>query len=141
MIEHCSIGVGDLVRACAFYDAVLQPLGYRRVATLSGEGNAHPWASACYGLPGTDPDRDHGLCPFWLEQRPGARAPALPGFHLCFAAPDRSAVADFHAAGLGHGGQDNGAPGLRPHYGPAYYAAFLIDPFGWPIEAVTFSAG
>lgn len=46
----------------------------------------------------------------------------------------------FHAAGLAHGGADNGAPGLRPHYAESYYAAFLLDPDGWRIEAVTFSA-
>lgn len=62
-----------------------------------------------------------------------------PGFHLCFWAADRQAVCAFHATGLAHGGQDNGAPGLRPHYADTYFAAFLLDPDGWRLEAVTFA--
>jgi len=58
------------------------------------------------------------------------------GFHLAFTASDRAAVDAFHAAALRHGGADNGPPGLRPHYGPGYYAAFVIDPDGYRIEAV-----
>ena len=139
MIEHLSIGVRDIKRAMAFYDAVLAPLGYARVLTLPGEGEAHPWASACYGLPGSDVDRDHGDCPFWLEERPDAGAPRLPGFHICFQAPDREAVHEFHRIGLEHGATDYGVPGPRPHYGPDYYASFLLDLDGWHIEAVTFS--
>jgi catechol 2,3-dioxygenase-like lactoylglutathione lyase family enzyme len=57
------------------------------------------------------------------------------GLHFCFAAPDAAAVDAFHAAALRSGGQDNGAPGLRPIYGPDYYAAFIIDPDGYRIEA------
>jgi catechol 2,3-dioxygenase-like lactoylglutathione lyase family enzyme len=68
-------------------------------------------------------------------QGAGARAPG-PGFHLAFAAPSREAVVEFHRAALLHGGSDNGAPGLRPHYGPDYFAAFVIDPDGHRIEAV-----
>ena len=79
----------------------------------------------------------------------GAAAPALwisatehpvpadtrSGLHICFAAPSRDAVDAFHAAALRNGGQDNGAPGLRPAYSGAYYAAFVIDPDGYRIEA------
>jgi catechol 2,3-dioxygenase-like lactoylglutathione lyase family enzyme len=57
------------------------------------------------------------------------------GLRFCFAAPDFAAVDAFHAAALRSGGQDNGAPGLRPVYGPEYYAAFIIDPDGYRIEA------
>jgi catechol 2,3-dioxygenase-like lactoylglutathione lyase family enzyme len=57
------------------------------------------------------------------------------GLHFCFAAPDTAAVDAFHAAAMAAGGQDNGAPGLRPIYGPDYYAAFIIDPDGYRIEA------
>ena len=67
--------------------------------------------------------------------RPEA-APPGAGFHLAFAAPSRAAVDAFHTAALRVGGQDNGAPGLQPDYGPHYYAAFLIDPDGHRIEAV-----
>jgi catechol 2,3-dioxygenase-like lactoylglutathione lyase family enzyme len=59
-----------------------------------------------------------------------------PGFHIAFAAPDRAAVDAFHQAALAAGGIDNGGPGLRLHYGPTYYAAFVIDPDGHRIEAV-----
>jgi catechol 2,3-dioxygenase-like lactoylglutathione lyase family enzyme len=65
----------------------------------------------------------------------GVVAPG-PGFHVAFAAPSRAAVARFHAAALENGGQDNGAPGLRPQYGENYYAAFVIDPDGYRVEAV-----
>jgi len=131
LIDHLSIGVRNLDRAIAFYDAVLAPLGLRRLETLESEGAAHPHRSASYG-------RDGEPLTFWLEERPKS-APAGPGFHIAFAAPDRASVQAFHAAGLAHGARDNGAPGLREQYAPGYYAAFLFDPEGWLIEAVTFS--
>ncbi len=115
----------------AFYDAALAPLGLRRLETLVSEGAEHPFHSASYG-------RDGGPLTFWLEERPTA-APAAPGFHIAFAASDRASVHAFHAAGLANGARDNGAPGLREHYAPGYYAAFLVDPEGWQLEAVTFS--
>jgi len=131
MLDHFSIGVRDLDRAMAFYDAVLAPLGFARLASIDGEGPAHPYRSASYGDAG-------GSHTFWLEERPAA-TPAGPGFHLAFAAADRTSVVAFHTAGLALGAADNGAPGLREHYGPGYYGAFLIDPESWHIEAVTFS--
>jgi len=57
------------------------------------------------------------------------------GLHFCFVAPTRKSVDQFHAAGLKAGGRDNGKPGIRPNYGPTYYAAFIIDPDGYRIEA------
>jgi predicted lactoylglutathione lyase len=60
----------------------------------------------------------------------------LPGFHLAFASPSRQAVIDFYVAAMATGGIDYGRPGLRPHYGPNYYAAFVIDPDGHHLEAV-----
>ncbi|HEX2012768.1 MAG TPA: VOC family protein [Roseateles sp.] len=120
MLHHISLGVGDLIRSGAFYDAALGALGFRRVfedETAIG-----------YGLV----DGQDLLC---LKLRPGAAAPG-PGFHLAFAAPTRAAVHAFHEAALRVGGLDNGAPGLRPDYGPHYYAAFLVDPDGHRIEAV-----
>lgn len=59
-----------------------------------------------------------------------------PGFHLAFSAPSREAVDSFHKNALENSGHDNGPPGLRPHYGPTYYAAFVVDPDGHHIEAV-----
>ena len=137
MIDHFSLGVRDLNRAGAFYDAVLAPLGYVRLASW-GAVAAHPHRSLAYGPPGADAEGTRGEAPLNLEERPDAK-PAGPGFHICFTAPDQAAVRAFHAAGLAHGGADQGAPGPREHYGPNYYAAFLLDPDGWWIEAVTYS--
>ena len=122
MFDHISIGVKDLSRAGAFYDAVFGPLGFRRLY----EGKA--------GLGyGADNPR------FWIEQ---VAQPVPPdpqsGLHLCFRAPSRAAVDAFHAAALSAGGRDNGAPGLRPQYTPTYYAGFIFDLDGYRIEAVTY---
>ncbi|MCG5235244.1 VOC family protein [Xanthobacter oligotrophicus] len=135
VIEHLSITTVDLPRAVRFYDAVLAPLGLVRVADYDEpEG-----ASACWGPPGTipAPEGAMGAAPFWVQLRDGPVSPP-PGTHIAFCAADEAAVAAFHAAGLVAGGMDYGAPGLRPQYGPGYYAAFLKDPDGWRIEAVTF---
>ena len=121
MLHHVSLGVSDLERAAAFYDAVLGVLGYVRVwsdATAVGYGQV------------AGEDR------LAIKARGADAAPPGAGFHLAFAAPDRAAVLKFHAAALGHGGRCNGAPGLRPEYGPNYYAAFVVDPDGHRIEAV-----
>ncbi|HEY4941590.1 MAG TPA: VOC family protein [Rhizomicrobium sp.] len=121
MLSHLSFGVEDLDRATAFYEAALAPLGcvcVWRNARASG-----------FGEPGGN-DR------LALFARPGtARAPGA-GFHLSFIAPSRAAVDAFHAAALKAGGSDAGAPGLRAHYSPTYYAAFAIDPDGHKLEAV-----
>ncbi len=119
MLSHLSLGVTDLVRSAAFYDAVLAPLGQVRVwETPTAVG---------YGAPG-GPDR------LALFHRPHTHA-AGDGFHLAFFAPDAAAVRAFHAAALHHGGQDEGAPGPRPRYGPDYFAAFVRDPDGHKLEA------
>jgi catechol 2,3-dioxygenase-like lactoylglutathione lyase family enzyme len=121
VIGHLSLGVFDLGRAVRFYDAVLAPVGMVRV-----------WADATaagYGPPG-------GNDKLALKQQKQPVVPPGPGFHLAFDAPTREAVDRFHAAGLAQGGRDAGAPGLRPHYGPSYYAAFVFDPDGHKLEAV-----
>ena len=86
---------------------------------------------AGYGYPGEE-DR------LAIKARPGATA-AGPGFHLAFAAESRRQVDEFFRAALDHGGSDQGKPGLRPHYGPSYYAAFVADPDGHGLEAVCHS--
>ncbi|OLP62235.1 glyoxalase [Xaviernesmea oryzae] len=126
MLHHVSLGVRDVSRASAFYDAVLVPLGYVRVWSDLRPGEEGQ--AVGYGLAGGG-DR------LALKQSDDAHPPGA-GFHLAFAAPDRKAVDAFHASALAAGGQDNGAPGLRPHYGPSYYAAFVIDPDGYRLEAV-----
>jgi catechol 2,3-dioxygenase-like lactoylglutathione lyase family enzyme len=120
MLHHSSLGVRDLAHAGAFYDAVLNALGFRRVFEDD--------TAIGYGV---EDDKDL-LC---LKLRPNATPPG-DGTHLAFAAPSRAAVDAFHAAGLRHGGADNGAAGLRADYGDHYYAAFLVDPDGHRIEAV-----
>ncbi|MGE4372281.1 MAG: VOC family protein [Xanthobacter sp.] len=137
VFEHMSLGTSDLERTKRFYDAVLAPLGLVRVAQEMEPAGP----SACWGPPGTlpAPDGSPGAAPFWLEERRDTHIICPPGFHLCFWAESRAAVRAFHAAGLQNGGRDNGPPGLRPHYAENYYAAFLLDPDGWRIEAVTFA--
>jgi catechol 2,3-dioxygenase-like lactoylglutathione lyase family enzyme len=120
MLGHLSFGVSDLGRAISFYDAALAPLGLTRVWTGS--------EAAGYGPLG-------GGDLLALKQRSAASPPG-PGFHLAFNAPSHDAVDTFHAAALRAGGKNNGAPGLRIHYGPTYYAAFVIDPDGYQLEAV-----
>jgi len=121
MLHHLSLGVADLQRAADFYDAVLRELGYVRV-----------WADSTavgYGPAG-------GGDKLAIKLRSAASSAVGEGFHLAFSAPDRDAVRRFHAAALRHGGQDNGAPGLRPAYGAGYFAAFVVDPDGHRVEAV-----
>ncbi len=119
MIDHISIGVRDISRTRRFYDAALEPLGY---ACLS-EGDG----SLGYG------GRQVVL---WISatEHP-VPADDRSGLHICFAAPSRRSVDAFHAAALKTGGRDNGPPGLRTDYGPSYYAAFVIDPDGYRLEA------
>jgi catechol 2,3-dioxygenase-like lactoylglutathione lyase family enzyme len=120
LLGHLSFGVTDLARSAAFYDAVLAPFGQVRVwQNERGVG---------YGFPG-EGDK------IALFNRPHATAPQ-DGFHLALDAPANAVVDAFHAAAMAHGGQDLGAPGLRPHYGPTYYAAFVLDPDGYKLEAV-----
>jgi catechol 2,3-dioxygenase-like lactoylglutathione lyase family enzyme len=124
MIDHLSLGVCDLARSRAFYDAVLAPLGYARMFDLedaSGYGRTEP-----------HPLKEQAL-PFWVTKN--ADGPALNG-HVCFLAPARAAVDAFHATALAAAGRDNGKPGLRPEYHAHYYAAFIIDLDGYRIEAV-----
>jgi catechol 2,3-dioxygenase-like lactoylglutathione lyase family enzyme len=124
MFDHLSIGVRDIGRASAFYDAALQPLGYTRLY----EGNY----GVAYGA--KQPQ-------FWLDQTDSPIPPDPKScFHLCFRAPSRAAVDAFHALALQHGGTDNGPPGPRPQYTPTYYAGFIIDPDGYRIEAVCYAA-
>ena len=119
MLDHVSIGVSDIGRTRRFYDAALKPLGYSCLSESAG--------SLGYG---------RNRVQLWISQteRPIAPDPAS-GLHFCFAAPSRKSVDAFHAAALKLGGTDNGEPGLRKTYGDNYYAAFVIDPDGYRLEA------
>jgi catechol 2,3-dioxygenase-like lactoylglutathione lyase family enzyme len=116
MLDHVILGVGDYKRSRAFYEAALAPLGYTVVMEIDD--------LAC-GL-GTG-----GKPYFWI----GAREQSGP-VHVAFASSDRATVDAFYEAAITAGGRDNGAPGLREHYHPSYYGAFVLDPDGNNIEAV-----
>lgn len=119
MLNHISIGVRDIARAKAFYDAALKPIGYRCLSESK--------TSLGYGADGVA---------LWIgkAERPVA-ADMESGLHFCFDAPTRKSVDAFHKAALEAGGKGNGKPGLRADYGDNYYAAFVIDPDGYRIEA------
>jgi catechol 2,3-dioxygenase-like lactoylglutathione lyase family enzyme len=125
MLNHVSIGVSDVAKAKRFYDAALAPLGYRCLSP--GEG------SLGYG-------KDQVALWIGKSERP-VPADERSGLHFCFDAPSRASVEAFHAAALEAGGRDNGKPGLRADYGPDYYAAFIVDPDGYRIEAYCGKAG
>ena len=119
MINHVSIGVSSIAKAKTFYDSAFEPLGY---SCLSSSGT-----SLGYG-------RDEVA--LWI----GAATSPVPsdpdsGLHCCFTAPTRKSVDEFQKAALQASGRDNGKPGLRADYGPNYYAAFVVDPDGYRIEA------
>jgi catechol 2,3-dioxygenase-like lactoylglutathione lyase family enzyme len=122
MIDHISVGVADLDRAARFYEAVLASLGLSRLVTRPrtiGFGRSYP--------------------EFWINLRPGmAKVAPESGVHICLRAKAAAEVDAFHAAALTAGGVSDGAPGIRPHDRVKYYAAFVIDPDGNRIEAVTF---
>lgn len=124
MIHHVSLGTNDLSKSRKFYDPVMEVLGLRLL--LAEERSIN------YGV---------GDITFSIELPwNGETASAGNGIHIAFAARDRNMVQKFYAVALQNGGADDGAPGLRPEYDANYYAAFIRDPDGNKIEAVTMSA-
>ena len=122
MIDHVSLAVSDLVRAVAFYERAFAPLGLSKLVTrpaMVGFGKSYPevWINLRSGMP---------------------RLSADSGAHICLRAKTTAEVDAFHAAALSAGGASDGAPGIRPHDRVRYYAAFVVDPDGNRIEAVTF---
>jgi len=123
VLDHVGFAVSDFLGSKQFYEKALAPLGYRVVmeVTLQETGGD---AYAGFG--------DEHKPYFWI-----GTGKALTGrLHVAFAAKDRPAVDAFYDAALAVGGKDNGAPGLRPHYHPNYYGAFVLDPDGHNVEAV-----
>ena len=122
MLDHISVGVSDLERAARFYEATLATLGLTRLVTRPatiGFGKAYP--------------------EFWINLRAGMPPVAAEsGVHICLRARSTADVDAFHAAAVSAGGRSDGAPGLRPHERAKYYAAFVVDPDGNRVEAVTF---
>lgn len=124
MIDHIGFPVSDYVRSKAFYAVALAPLGYAPVMEVTAE-ETESGAPACgFGKNGK-PD-------FWI----GGEGALTGVLHVAIVAESRAEVDAFHRAALAAGGRDNGAPGLRPHYHPNYYGAFVFDPDGHNIEAV-----
>ncbi len=122
MIDHISLGVADLDRAARFYEPVLAALGLTRLVTRPGT----------VGFGKTYPE-------FWINLRAGmTKVSPESGTHICLRARTAVEVDAFHAAALGAGGTSDGAPGLRPHDRVKYYAAFVLDPDGNRVEAMTF---
>jgi catechol 2,3-dioxygenase-like lactoylglutathione lyase family enzyme/GNAT superfamily N-acetyltransferase len=132
LLDHISLGVSDLARSRAFYDAALAPLGLIAHPTTRGD--------VAYGPHGPHPTEGFAL--YIGFENPPAQRPVTPsaGFHLALRAPHRAAVDAFHRAALACGGKDYGSPGLRPQYHPDYYAAFARDPDGHIIEVVCHTA-
>jgi len=119
MFDHVSIGVRDTAQSKKFYDAALKPLGYACLSESEG--------SLGYGR------NDVAL---WISTAAHLVHPDMQsGLHFCLTAPSAQSVDAFHAAAVATGGRDNGKPGLRADYGPGYYAAFVIDPDGYRLEA------
>ncbi|CZT34904.1 VOC family protein [Rhizobium sp. 9140] len=127
MLDHIGFPVRDFVRAAAFYDAALAPLGIARQLEVTVEMSGKE-AHLGYGTPGSPF--------FWISSGKAMSG----GLHVAFAAQNRGLVDAFHAAAIAAGGRDNGAPGLRPHYHADYYGAFVLDPDGYNIEAVCHGA-
>ncbi len=122
MIDHTGIAVADYAKSKTFYDAAFAALGASLMMTVPTEFTGGKNVVG-YG-------RDHPS--YWLREggEPG------PGRHIAFTARSRAEVDAFYAAAMAAGGRDNGPPGLRAHYHPDYYGAFVFDPDGNNIEAV-----
>jgi len=122
MLDHVGFGVSDYARSKSFYQQALAPLGITVVMEVTPQQTGGH-AAAGFGK--------QGKPFFWIG---GGDVAAR--VHVAFAADSRAEVDAFHRAALAAGGRDNGAPGLRPHYHPNYYGAFVLDPDGHNIEAV-----
>lgn len=123
MIDHIGVVVSDYEKSKAFYLAALATIGYRLLAVIPAAVTGHTDVAG-FGEP-PKPD-------FWIS----AGIANQPPLHVAFRVASRERVDAFHRAALAAGGRDNGAPGLRPHYHPNYYGAFVLDPDGHNIEAV-----
>jgi catechol 2,3-dioxygenase-like lactoylglutathione lyase family enzyme len=122
MIDHISVAVRDLDASAHFYQAVLGAIGYQKLVVRPrtiGFGKSYP--------------------EFWLNLRVSlAPVGADSGAHAALRVRTSELVDAFHAAAIAAGGRCDGAPGLRPQHGEGYYAAFIRDPDGNRVEAVTF---
>ena len=127
MIDHVGFPVSDYARSKVFYEKALAPLGYTLIKEV--QQNQYDAKAAGFGANGK-PD-------FWIGGEGGLNKP----LHIAIATKDRAAVDAFYQAALAAGAKDNGAPGVRAHYHPNYYGAFVLDPDGHNIEAVCHRPG
>lgn len=123
MLDHIGIPVSDYARAKSFYERALAPLGITLIMEATPEQTSDGSSAAGFG--------SQNKPYFWIGS-----TEQIGRTHVAFVAPTRAIVDAFHQAGLAAGGRDNGAPGLRPHYHPDYYGAFVLDPDGHNVEAV-----
>ena len=123
MIDHMGIGCSDFAVSRRFYEAALAPLGISQMMEVTPEmtGGIHGIGMGAAGHPF-----------FWFS----SGGPRGAGMHVAFAAESRAQVDAFYAAAMASGGRDNGPPGIRAHYHPNYYGAFVLDPDGINVEAV-----
>ncbi len=124
IIDHVGFGVADYVRAKAFYQAALAPLGITLVMEVGPQQTEGKNAACGFGK--------NGKPEFWI----GSDGKTTPPAHIAFVVDSRAEVRAFYEAALKAGGRDNGVPGLRPQYHPSYYGAFVLDLDGHNIEAV-----
>jgi catechol 2,3-dioxygenase-like lactoylglutathione lyase family enzyme len=129
VIDHVGFAVSDFARAKEFYKNALAPLGYTLIIDVGGELTEGGYPAAGFGADGK-PD-------FWIAEGGAIEQPV----HVAVVAKDRATVDAFYRAALAAGGRDNGAPGVRAHYHPNYYGAFVLDPDGNNVEAVCHAPG
>lgn len=127
MIDHTGVVASDFQVSKAFYEKALAPIGYTLLMELSAAVTGHADVAGFGEAPKPD---------FWIS----SGTPNRPPVHVAFRVASRSLVDAFHQAAIQAGGTDNGPPGLRPHYHPNYYGAFVLDPDGHNIEAVCHEA-
>ncbi len=125
MLDHIGVAITDIDRSRAFYEAALAPLGIAKLYEYGPDRTDSGGTAIGFGK--------DGMPFFWI----GDNERVGEGTHVAFTAPDRATVDAFYAAAIAAGGKDNGAPGLRPKYHPNYYGAFVLDPDGINVEAVS----
>jgi catechol 2,3-dioxygenase-like lactoylglutathione lyase family enzyme len=123
MIDHTGVTVSDYEASRAFYIAALGAIGFIKVMEFPASVTGHTDVAG-FGLP-QKPE-------FWISRG----VPNQPPVHVAFRVDSREAVDAFYQAAMAAGGRDNGGPGIRAHYHPDYYGAFVLDPDGHNIEAV-----
>ena len=125
MLDHIGVAISDIERSRAFYEAALRPLGIAKIFEYGPDKTESGGTAIGFGK---------DMMPFfWI----GDNERVGEGTHVAFTAADRATVDAFYEAAIAAGGRDNGGPGLRPKYHPNYYGAFVLDPDGINVEAVS----